>query len=592
MIDRSPFDAVDYQTGPPRGITRLTHFLVRPAIFAPLLVCLCLAVSAWFVDHGLPVSDEGAVLTLAARISRGAVFYRHLDAYYFPGAAYLLAGWMWLFGEHLNVARWLAAIVFSAMALGLYLTAVQLLDRTRAALFGLALLSIKFIAWPAYTAYFYSDLSLCFASFAIALLIGRSCRGASIRLAMAGALVALATASKQSLGIYLAMASILLLALLPAVQSLPRGSPRQRLPELGAFAVGFSIPALPMLGYFASKGLLGQLVTSGLVRPFQGYLRTSGISFGDALAWWNLGAFRDTAGFPYFVGPYWSMLMNGWLPGESWYPAYWVAGEIFARALYTSIVVAFLVALWRWARAIPMREVPPAERKILAFSLLAFAVFSSAFPRADLFHVASVYPPILLLLLGFASSRNGGPADHESARSTPWLLACAVSLLLLVTASLAHVRHARQTYRMQLARADLHIDPANSWVESVVTCIEERLDPHQLLFVYGHEAYYYFLTGRYHPWRFVQLYPGQVGGHHGRPLVRLLRRQRPSLIVRGLMQWQGMPTIPTYARALDSFVSINYQSGARCFEDHPPPSGSEPPWWAIDILQPRPRQGH
>jgi 4-amino-4-deoxy-L-arabinose transferase-like glycosyltransferase len=498
---------------------------------------------------------------------------------------------MWLFGEHLNVARWLAGILFACLVLGLYLTAVQLLDRRRAAIFGLGLLSIKFIAWPAFTAYMYSDVSLCFASFAIALLVGHPYRGPSIRLVLAGALIALATASKQSLGIYLALVSTLLLALLPAVQSARRWNLRQRLLELGAFAFGFLVPAVPMLGYFAAEGLLGQLITSGLLRPLREYLPTSGISFLEPLAWWNFGAFRGMAAFPYSVGPYWSMLMNGWLPGESWYPVYWALGEIFARALYTSVVVAFLVALWRCARAIRTRRICPAEGKLMAFALLALAVFSSAFPRADFYHVANVYPVAFLLLLGLREPAGGDARDRESPRPAPWLLACAVSLLLLVTACLANVRHVHQNYRMQVTRADLYIDPSNSWVESVVRCVQERLDPGHHLFVYGQEAYYYFLTGRYYPWRFPWLYPGQVGGNRGRPLVRVLRRRPPKLIIRGSSPWPGMPKISTYANALDSFVSMNYFSDAKCFEDHPPPSGVKPPEWAIDILRPRRHQG-
>jgi hypothetical protein len=569
-----------------RKITRPMDLLVRPPVFAPLLVCLGLAVSAWFANYGLPVGDEGAVLTLAAKILRGAVFYRDLDAYYFPGAAYLLAGWMWLLGESVNVARWLAGGVFSCLLLGLYLTAVQLLDRSRAAIFGLGLLSIKFIAWPAFTAYLYSDLSLCFASFAIALFVGHSYRGASIRLVVAGALVALAMASKQSLGIYLALAGILLLAFSPAGQSSPQRSLRQRLPEVGSFALGVLVVAVPMLGYFAAQGVLGDLITSGLVRPFLDYLPTSGISFAKVLAWWDLGALRGATGFPYFVGPYWSMLMKGWLPNESWYLVYWTAGEIFSRALYTSVVAAFVVALWRWGRAIRTRRITPAEGKLLAFAILAFAVFISAFPRADLFHVASVYPVVFLLLLCLREPVGGEAGDRVSPRPAPWLLACAVALLLFVTASLANVRHARETHRLQLTRADLYIDPSNAWVESLVNCIEETLDPRDRLFVYGHEAYYYFLTARFYPWRFVQIYPGQVGGSHGKPLVRVLRRRPPKLIVRGVRGWHGIPKISSYAYALESFVFAYYDSDKKCFEDHPMP-GVEPPGWVIDVLRPR-----
>jgi hypothetical protein len=558
-------------------------------VFAPLLVGLAIGVSAWFANRGLPTNDEGAVLTLAAKILRGGVFYRDLDAYYFPGAAYLLAGWMGLVGEDINAARWLAAGVFSCLVLGLYLTAVQLLDRRRAAIFGVGLLSFKFLASPAFTAFMYGDLSLCFASFAIALLVGHPYRGASIGLVMAGVLVACATASKQNVGIYLAGTSMLMLAFAPKLLGTPDSGFRRRLPELGAFLFGLVLAAVPMLGYFLEKGLLPDLIVSGVLRPFLQYLPTSGISFTEPLAWWNLGDLRGMSGFPFFVGPYWSMLMNGQLPGEALYPVYWTAGEIFSRALYTSIPVAFLIVFWRWGRAIRERKFTARERKVFAFAFLALAVVFSAFPRADLFHVMSVYPVFLLLFFALGRSASGESGDRESNARAPWISACAVALLLFASGSLAIAHQGLRTYRMQITRADLYIDPAKSWVESVVEYVESTLEPEEPLFVYGHEAYFYFFTGHHTAWPFVQLYPGQVGGNRGMPVVRVLERRPPLIIVRGLLEWPGVPGIPKYAATLNQFTTRNYEVYGDFFEHHPPPVGAAPPAWSVAVLRRRDR---
>jgi hypothetical protein len=568
-------------------IAAVVELLLRPAVFAPLLVGVAMGVSACFVDRGLPTNDEGVVLAWAGKILRGGVFYRDIDAYQFPGAAYLLAGWMRLVGEHVNAARWLAAVVFSCLLLGLYLIAVQLLERRRAAIFGLGLLSFKLLASPAFTAFMYADLSLCFASFAIALLVAHSYRGASISLVASGALVALATASKQNLGIYLAGTGVLLLAFSPTLLGTPDRGVRRRLFEVGAFAFGLFLTAAPMLGYFAAKGVFGQLVSSGLLQPFLQYLPTSGISFAEPLEWWNLGALQGGSGFPYFVAPYWSMLMNDQLPGESWYPVYWTAGEIFVRALYTSLPVAFLVVLWRWWRGVRAGRITPRDRKPFAFALLALAVVLSAFPRADFFHVVCVYPVVFLLLFTFGEPTAGEADDREHRRRAPWISACAVSLLLVATGSLAIAHHAQKTYRMQIARADLYIDPTRSWVETVVRYLDATLDHGEGFFVYGHEAYYYFLTGYYHAWPFAQLYPGQVGGDGGMPLVRVLQRRPPKIIVRGLMEWSGMPRIPRYAEALNFYVMVKYRADGEFFERHPPPAGEAPPDWAVDILRRR-----
>jgi hypothetical protein len=546
-----------------------------------------MALSLWFANHGLPVNDEGAVLALAGRISRGSVFYRDIDAYYFPGSLYLLAGWMRLVGEHVNAARWLAAAFFSSLLLGLYWIAVQLLDRRRAAIFGIGLLSFKFLASPALTAFMYSDVSLCFAIYGIALFLRHHHGGPSISLVGSGVFVALAIACKQSLGIYIAGAALVLLALSPELLGTPRRSVRTRLWELGAFSFGLFVTAAPMLGYFAVKGVLGQLVHSGLLRPFLAYLPTSGIAFTKPLEWWNLGDLQGMPGFPFFVAPYWSMLMNRWLPAETLYPVYWTAGEIFVRALYTSVPVVFIAVFWRWVRVRRTGRTSRGERRLFAFASLALAVVLSAFPRADFFHVVSVYPVVFLLLFALRGPSDEDADGREIRSDVPWLPACAVALLLGVTGSLAIAHQARHTHHMKLSRADLYIEPGHSWVESIVRYVDEKLGPDEQLFVYGHEAYYYFLTGRYHPWPFVQIYPGQVGGDRGVRLARTLAQRPPELIVRGLMEWPGVPAISGYAKALSSFVAGNYAREPSFFVRYPPPAGVVPPDWAVSVLRRR-----
>jgi hypothetical protein len=124
-------------------------------------------------------------------------------------------------------------------------------------------------------------------------------------------------------------------------------------------------------------------------------------------------------------------------------------------------------------------------------------------------------------------------------------------------------------------------------VESIVRYVDEKLGPDEQLFVYGHEAYYYFLTGRYHPWPFVQIYPGQVGGDRGVQLARTLAQRPPELIVRGLMEWPGVPAISGYAKALSSFVAGNYAREPSFFVRYPPPAGVVPPDWAVSVLRRR-----
>ena len=272
--------------------------MLHPLAVAPALAVLGLLVSSAYVGYRLPPSDEGAILTQAAKILRGGVFYRDIDAYPFPAAAYLLAGAMGLFGEHVAVARWLAVGIYCGILLTLYAIAAQLLERRRAALLGISFLGFKFVAWPGLTAYCYWDLAFLFACLAIALLLrpleGGDSRGVP-RLIAAGLCTGLSLASKQSLGIYLTAAVSLLLLLPPR----PFGSGRRsgRIRELAAFGAGASAPLLLMLAYFAAQGVLSEMLASGLVRPLSSYLPTSGLSGLVPLRWWELGELQHPRNF-------------------------------------------------------------------------------------------------------------------------------------------------------------------------------------------------------------------------------------------------------------------------------------------------------
>ncbi len=553
----------------------LAEWLVRPALFAPLLLALALGVSLWFAQYRVPPSDAGALLTSAAKILRGSVFYRDIDAYPLPGSAYLLALWMGLFGEHLSVARGLAIGVYACIVLSLYATALQLLDRGRAALFGLALLGFKFVAWPGFTSYVYWDVSLAFACIAVALLVRHPARRPGAGLVAAGACVALATLCKQNLGIYLGAAALLLLAFPGATPGVVR-TRDERLRALGAFAVGVAIGFAPALLYFGSHGLLSQMLYSGLVRPFTGYLPTSSVSFWEPLEWWRLGQLQGLGAMQYSVEPYWQLLMREVLPAKSLYPAFWTAGEIFVRAIYTSVPVAFLAALGLWVRARKSGRRGEHER-LFAFAVLALAITGSAFPRADFTHVVGIYPPVLLLAFAiWARIARGG-----FARSIE--LAAVLSFLAALGA-LSLVHHSHLSRRMTLERADLFVYP-DSYVESVVRFVSEETQEGDPLFVYGNDAHYYFLTGRFFGWPFSQLYPGQAGGDRGRRLAGVLHRKRPEYVIRGILSWPGLPSIPAYAPFVERYIRRHYGPDRRVFERYPVPEVGRPPGWVIAVLR-------
>jgi hypothetical protein len=558
--------------------------LCRPALLAPGLATLALVVSLWFMNRGLPPNDEGALLTNAAKILQGRVFYRDIDAYPFPGAPYLLAFAMGLFGEHVTVARALAVGLFEIVLLALYAASLHLLSRVRAALFGLALLGFKLLAWPAFTAYTYSDLSFAGACVAAAALLSHLERGGRGRLAIAGLGVGASIAGKQNLGLPFA-AAVAAVLLLPGIARGGVRAPSDRLRDLLAFAAGAGALLLPAAAYLAAEGVLGRALESGLLRPFTGYLPTSRVSFLPPLAWWEWGALREMAAFAYFPGAWWTLLTRELLPGAAFYPLYWALGELFSRIFYTALPLLFAAAWLRTRR----RAGGAREGRLRATALLALAALLSAFPRADFFHLASVAP--LLVLLGFALLRPAEGTSPAGFAAVTRRLAVAVGLGLAAAGAIAAVFQSQFRHPLRLARADLLVHAPTAWVEPIVRYLAEEIPPGEPFFVYGHEAYYYFLADRYSDWPFAQLYPGQEGGDGGRELVALLERDPPRLIVRGMLSWPALPPLPRHAPRLDAWVSAHYEPDPGLARRHPLPAGVTAPRGAIAVLRRRASAG-
>jgi 4-amino-4-deoxy-L-arabinose transferase-like glycosyltransferase len=467
---------------------------------------------------------------------RGAVFYRDLDAYPFPAPTYLLAAAMAIFGEDVAVARALAALCYCGIGLCAYACALALTTAPRAACVGLWVLACKGFAWPAFSSYFSSDLSLLGALAAPAALLRREREPRRIWLWLAGFACALSILSKQSLGLLLAPllgAGLVARARSPEERAVGRRSAFE-------FGVATAVPGLLALAYFASHGVAGAMLWSGLVRPFTGYLPTSSIAFAPMLAWWELGSLRGMDAFPYIGAPLWILIAKAKFGSEAFEKACWLGAELASRAIYLAmpLVLAWGTrSLLRGWRAPAPGDVDP--RACLPVAALALAASASAFPRADFFHVISVFPALVL----FAHVLRGA---RDVSRSEALLaVAAALSGVVLLGAFAQRLDH-----RIELERARLWVGSDSRWAGPLVEELRASVPAGAPLFVYGNEATLYFLADRYFPWPFPQLYPGQEGGDGGRALAERLRRERPRVVVRGITSWPGLPPLPNYTPEL------------------------------------------
>jgi hypothetical protein len=212
----------------------------------------------------------------------------------------------------------------------------------------------------------------------------------------------------------------------------------------------------------------------------------------------------------------------------------------------------------------------PASDRLLGFGLCAVAIWLSAFPRADFFHVISVSAPLLLLGVGLVSP-PGRPLRH------PVLAVSAVCVFLALAGTVAAMQRSLLTHRLELERADVRVVAANAWMGAVVAAVEREVPEQAPFFVYGHDAQLYFLTGRFFDWPFVQLYPGQVGEGGGAEIVALLERDPPPVIVQGRQYWPGMPRPQEYAPRLERWIRRHYVRDPGLFVRHPLPPGAPEP---------------
>jgi len=557
--------------------------LTRPIWFAPILLALSGTLSYIYADRYVPIPDEGALLTAAVKLLHGGVFYQDVDAYAFPGVSYLLAGMMSIFGEHLSVARTLTGSFYCATVLGVYACAIALVDQKRAALCGLSLLSVKFFAFPIYTMFFYADPSVATAILALALFLRHRFDGPSNRLFWVGVLTGLSLVTKQSTGIYVAIVFVVVLGF-PGFAHGPRRRDR-RLAEVLTYGAGLLLIVCSMSAYFASQGVFGDMIRGAILRPFTGYLPTSGVSFLPPLEWWNLGELKSK-GPVYFSQLYFELVLHWTRSGKEMLNVYLGIGEFASRLLYSAIPLAFGTCGWFWIRAFRRpasdkhgdEENTQAQARFFTTAGVSLAITASAFPRADFIHVVTIYPAVVLILfalcrpslLGYGWTRRAHPTSTIQVRRMRFEAAF-VTLLLVATTIFAVRYDSLLSHRLSIERADLWVKPYDAWLERLVRYIDEQIPEGEPLFVYGHEAQWYFLSDRYTPRSFSQIYPGMTGDETGEKLAELIRETRPRIVVQGILRWPGMPAVPAYTQEFKRMLDRLYELDPDAIPNPPSP---------------------
>lgn len=513
------------------------------------------------------------MLTGAVKLLRGGVFFREVDAFPLPGAWYLLAGVMALFGQSLVVARVLDAAIYTAMVVVSYVLARKVLGRGAAAFYGMSLVALKYWAWPIWTAYVYPDLAIALTMGGILALVrlleGREHWPAFV----AGLLFAAATSCKQTVGIYPGLVGLGMLGAwrilaihgAPAWSSALVGSgtaaPRPLRP-LWLYAAGGAVGLATPFFYFAAHGLGTAMVVNGLVRPFVGYLPLSGLPYSKMLNLCEFGKLDPAALFPYFPGMSWFLLHFHFTADQVWPRVPSEVVEAVVRTIYVLIPLAFAVAAALLGHDLHMRrQRTVATAKALAFCLLTGATLLSAFPRADYPHLINVAPTwlaaIFLAADLFMRREGAGPWRRRlvsGAMALGLTVAVIGGVLMLM---LMHRACSSPIWLPHMGRR--WVVPRQEQLVTIVNFVRSHTKPGDPLFVLGHEAYFYFLCDRYSPWPFAQPFPGQTGAVSGRELADLIERHRVRYIIKGNTALPGLPPIAAYAPLLIRYIERHYR---------------------------------
>ena len=73
----------------------------------------------------------------------------------------------------------------------------------------------------------------------------------------------------------------------------------------------------------------------------------------------------------------------------------------------------------------------------------------------------------------------------------------------------------------------------------------------------------YYLSDRYTPRSFSQIYPGMTGDETGAELAALIRATPPRVIALGILHWPGTPSVPGYTQELQRVIKELYENGRR-----------------------------
>jgi hypothetical protein len=426
-----------------------TRSLVRA--FVPYLI-FSLCVSLYFFPFMrllLRGSDEGILVEGAVRTVHGQLLGRDFLEVVGPGTFYWLALFFKLFGVTFLASRVCLFVSSLGTALSLYFLSRRVC-RSYQLLPCILIFATYFgTFWPEISHHVDSN---CFALLAAVCMVLWRELGKTWLLFAAGALAGATTLILQPKGLLLLLAFFAWVwiqhrrALLSAVLWV----------SCGAFSA-----VAPILGYFWSRGALGDLIYINVLWPYHNYAPAATVHY----------AFLISDYFTHWVVP---------LPGANW--TLGMAAVLVIPFLFIAAVPPVVIAL---GLRHGIRNLRP---EIALYWLAGAALWLSEIHRKDICHLVFGSPLLIILCVFYLQARkNRGFSVAIQALSITSVCLAAATLMI------ALVAHPTATRVGQVSMAAY--DP-------VLTAIDDHVAPGEKIFIYPYAPMYYFLSATSNPTRY------------------------------------------------------------------------------------------
>ncbi len=446
---------------------------------AGLLVSVFAAAAYLPIAHtDLSMLDEGALLYVAERLTKGDVLYRDIVTGIMPGVYYLQALLFTVFGYSVSVSRALAGATLMLNALLLYLAARHFLTRKTSLALGLFFTAT---ALPSYWMAGYSQTSITLVLGSLLFFLRYLGRGGLLFVVLSGAAAGGALLFKQNYGVFIT-AGLGLMLLGGLVLK------RQWRPVL-LFSAAFLAPvALTVLYFYLAGGLpqmaeytfisLFRKAANAYYKPYPLLSRSDPLFFGHEL--YNYVPFRDLA--------IWSLK-------EGYARESWARASVLVIYVLPPLIIAlsFLYGLLRLVR----RRLTWEEASLFLVSAL---LFLGVFPRSDIHHLVFVLPPLMITGALLASRLPLRGPWLGAGRAGAFVILGLFSVLCLVSSymPILHPAPGREKEALNVPRAmTIKVDKREAAVIRAVTRhIREKTPPDEPILVVPTGAMYYFLTAR------------------------------------------------------------------------------------------------